>query len=123
MFIPSPIRLRKSYWNTYLDLTSAIKEFMTRSEYTLGIRAETIEHAAYRAITPSLVTMGVILLLLFVLLYFIDLYYMKPVVKMNKGIGDWLKFRSPFNVSVEGKDETLELKENIEQLIDIAKKS
>lgn len=115
--------LRTSYWSAYRDLTGAIKEFMTRSEHTIALQAEKIEHAAYRAITPSLVTIGVLLLLLFVLLYFIDLYYMRPVVKMNKGIEAWLKFRTPLNLTVEGKDETLDLKNNVEQLIDLARKN
>lgn len=114
--------LKESYWNAYMKLTRTVKEFMTRSEQSLGIKAEKIEHAAYRAITPSLVTIGVLLLLLFVLLYFIDFYYMKPVVKMNKGIENWLKFRTPFNVGAESKDETLELRNNIEKLIDLARK-
>jgi methyl-accepting chemotaxis protein len=114
--------LLTTYWDAYMKLTTAIKEFMTNSEETLGIRAARIEHAAYRAITPSLVTTGVVLLLLFVLLYFIDFYYMKPVIKLNKGVAAWLKFRAPFNVTIEGRDETLELKNNIEQLIDTAKR-
>jgi methyl-accepting chemotaxis protein len=114
--------LLTTYWDAYTDMTTAIKEFMTDSEQTLAVRAGRIEQAAYRAITPSLVTTGVVLLLLFVLLYFIDFYYMKPVIKLNKGVAAWLKFRAPFNVTIEGRDETLELKNNIEQLIDVAKR-
>jgi hypothetical protein len=115
--------LLTTYWDAYVELTTAIKEFMSSSEQTLGIRAGRIEQAAYRAITPSLVTTGVVLLLLFVLLYFIDFYYMGPVIRLNKGVAGWLKFRAPFNVTIEGRDETLELKNNIEQLIEVAKRA
>ncbi|MDR0907052.1 MAG: hypothetical protein LBM63_00350 [Rikenellaceae bacterium] len=114
--------LLTTYWDAYVELTSAIKEFMTNSEQTLAVRAGRIEQAAYRAITPSLVTTGVVLLLLFVLLYFIDFYYMRPVIKLNQGVAGWLKFRAPFNVTIEGRDETLELKNNIEQLIEVVKR-
>jgi methyl-accepting chemotaxis protein len=115
--------LLTTYWDAYVELTTAIKEFMTNSEQRLAIRAGRIEQAAYRAITPSLVTTGVVLLLLFVLLYFIDFYYMRPVIKLNKGVAAWLKFRAPFNVTVEGRDETLQLKNNVEQLIEAAKRA
>jgi hypothetical protein len=115
--------LHTTYWSCYMGLTSAIKQFMTTSEQTLASRAGRIEQAAYRAITPSLVTMGVILLLLFVLLYFIDFYYMKPVIWLNKAVTVWLKFRTPFNVTIEGRDETLDLKNNIEQLVEVAKRA
>jgi HAMP domain-containing protein len=115
--------LLTTYWDSYTDLTTAIKEFMINSEETLAYRAGRIEQAAYRAITPSLVTTGVVLLLLLVLLYFIDFYYMRPVIKLNRGVAAWIKFRSPFNVAVEGRDETLELKNNIEQLIETAKRA
>ncbi len=114
--------LEADYWRAYMNLTSAIKEYMTGSEFNLGSQAERIEHNAYRAITPSLVTLGVILLLLFVLLFFIDIYYIKPVVKMNKSLDGFIKYHTPFNVSFEGKDEAFELKENIEELVDKVKR-
>lgn len=115
--------LRTDYWESYTALTTAVKEYMTGSEHNLGVRAANIEHNAYRAITPSLVTTGVLMMLLFVLLYFIDFYYMRPVIALNRGIEGWLKFRSPFNVRAEGMDETSGLKENVEKLIDLARKS
>lgn len=115
--------LRNDYWNAYLNLTTAIKDYMTTTEYDIGKRAENIEDNAYRAITPSLVTLGVILLLLFVLFYFIDLYYIKPVVKMSEALDGWVKYNTPFNPRFEGRDETFKLKENIGELIDRIKRS
>lgn len=115
--------LRSDYWNAYLNLTTAVKEYMTGTEYDLGRQAENIEENAYRAITPSLVTLGVILLLLFVLLYFIDLYYIKPVVRMSGSLDGWVKYNTPFNPRFEGRDEAFELKENIEELIDRIKRA
>ncbi len=115
--------LKTNYWTTYMRLTDAIKEYMTGAEYNLGTHAAVLRHNAYRAITPSLVTLGVVLLLLVLLLYFIDIYYMKPVVAMNRSVKGWLSSAAPFNAKVEGKDETGELKENIMELIARIKKS
>ena len=115
--------LEADYWHAYTLLTSTVKEYMTGAEYNLGTQAERIEHNAYRAITPSLVTLGVIMLLLFVLLFFIDFYYIRPVVKMNESLDGFIKYHSPFNVTFEGKDEVSELKENIGELTDKVKRS
>ncbi len=115
--------LKTNYWTAYMRLTDAIKEYMTGAEYNLGTHAAFLRHNAYRAITPSLVTLGVVLLLLVLLLYFIDIYYMKPVVAMNRSVEGWLSSGTPFNAKVDGRDETGELKENIMELIARIKRS
>ena len=45
---------------------------------------------------------------------------MNPIVRMNKGLGDYLSFRIPFTVKADCKDEVLELKEKIETLITVS---
>lgn len=98
----------------------AIKD---REQKLFGEYAGELEHIVYRSIMPSLVTLVVVLLLLVLLLYFIDLYYIKPVVAMNKGVKDWLAAGVPFRVSFEGRDETSELGENISELVSRARKN
>lgn len=94
-----------------------------REQMLFGEYAGELEHIVYRSIMPSLVTLVVVLLLLVLLLYFIDLYYIKPVVAMNKGVKDWLAAGVPFRVSFEGRDETSELGENISELVSRARKN
>ena len=105
------------YGTNYHRLTDAVKAYMTSSQNSLAPQALVIEKNAYRAITPSIITIGVMLLVVLMFLYFIDLYYVQPVVKINRSLGDYLSFNTPFNVQMEGKDETFELKEKIEELI------
>ena len=50
-----------------------------------------------------------------------SVYCANPIIRMNKGLGDYLSFRVPFVVKADCKDEVLELKEKIETLITVSK--
>ena len=65
--------------------------------------------------------LNVFLIVLYLLLYFLSIYCVSPIERMNKSLGDWLSFRTPFNVEGDLKDEVLELKERIETLINQSK--
>lgn len=114
--------LRTAGHDGWLDLTTALGNYLDDAEYDTGTHIDNVENSVYRAITPSLVTVGVVLLLLFVLLFFIDIYYIRPVVKMEKSLEGFLKFNSPFNVTFEGRDEVHKLKEHIGELVDAVRK-
>ena len=53
---------------------------------------------AYRAVTPVLISVAVMIAIVLMLYYFMSIYCVSPVVRMNKSLGDWLSFRTPFNV-------------------------
>ena len=116
-FISDTEWLLGPYKNAYRNLVHQIKRYMTHSQNTLGPQAQALETNAYRAITPSLITTGVMILIVLMFLYFIDLYFVLPVIRLNKSLGDWLAFKVPFNVRMEGDDEPMQLKEKIEELI------
>ena len=93
----------------YGRLTAAIKNYMTSTQSSLAPRAEQM---------ISLVVMIAIVLMLY---YFMSVYCVNPIIRMNKGLGDYLSFRVPFAVKADCKDEVLELKEKIETLITVSK--
>ncbi len=109
------------YNKAYYDLTSAVKNYMVSSQGSLGTRATQLEGNAYRAISPSIITLGVVILIVLMFFFLIDLYYIRPVLKITKGLDDYLSQKIPFNVKMEGKDEVFKLKEQIESLILIIK--
>ena len=76
---------------------------------------------AYLAVTPVLISLVVMIAIVLMLYYFMSVYCVTPIIRMNKGLGDWLSFRVPFAVKGDLKDEVLELKEKIESLINISK--
>ncbi len=111
------------YEALYGRLTSAIKNYMTSTQSSLAPRAEQMKKNAYRAVTPVLISLAVMIAIVLMLYYFMTIYCVNPILGMNKGLGDNLSFRIPFTVKGECKDEMLELKEKIDTLINQSKQS
>lgn len=118
--------LNRNWYNNeykpiYAKLTSAIKSYMTSTQSSLAPRAEQMQKNAYRAVTPVLISLAVMIATVLMLFYFMTIYCVNPVIRMNKSLGDYLLFKIPFGVKMDCKDEMLELKEKIEALINISK--
>lgn len=113
----------EEYDALYGRLTAAIKNYMTSTQSSLAPRAEQMKKNAYRAVTPVLISVAVMIAIVLMLFYFMTIYCVAPVERMNKSLGDWLAFRIPFNVRGDLKDEVLELKERIETLINQSKQN
>lgn len=107
----------------YDRLTAAIENYMTSTQSSLAPRAEQLKKNAYRAVTPVLISLVVMIATVLMLFYFTMLYCVNPIVAMNKGLGQYLTFRIPFAVKAECKDEILELKEKIEALVAMLKQN
>lgn len=105
------------YEALYGRLTSAIKNYMTSTQSSLAPRAEQVKRNAYRAVTPVLISLAVMIAIVLLLFYFMSIYCVNPIVRMNKELGDYLAFRVPFVMKGDLKDEVLALKEKIEALI------
>ena len=107
----------EEYEAVYLRLTAAVKAYMTSTQRSLAPRTEQIKRSAYRAVTPVLISLLVMIAVLMMFYYFMTIYCVNPIVRMNRSLGEYLSFRVPFAVKEECKDELLELKEKIETLI------
>lgn len=113
----------REYEGLYTRLTSAVKDYMTSTQSSLAPRTEQMKKNAYRAVTPVLISLAVMIAIVLMLYYFISIYCVAPVVRMNKGLGDYLAFRVPFVVKGECRDEALQLREKIETLINLSKQT
>lgn len=107
----------EEYEAVYLRLTAAVKAYMTSTQSSLAPRTEQIKRSAYRAVTPVLISLLVMIAVLMMFYYFMTIYCVNPIVRMNRSLGEYLSFRVPFAVKEECKEELLELKEKIETLI------
>ena len=114
---------QSDYETLYGRLTSAIKSYMTSTQSSLVPRAEQMKKNAYRAVTPVLISLAVMITIVLMLYYFMSVYCVNPIVRMNKSLGDYLAFRTPFAAKAEFKDEVLGLREKIEALIALVKQS
>lgn len=107
----------REYEALYGQLTSAIKSYMTSTQSSLAPRAEQMKKNAYRAVTPVLISLAVMIAIVLMLFYFMTIYCVSPIERMNKALGNYLTFHVPFAVKGDLKDEVLELKEKIDLLI------
>lgn len=101
----------------YARLTVAAKAYMTSTQSSLAPRTEQLKKNAYRAVTPVLISLAVMIAIVLMFYYFMTIYCVNPIVEMNKSLGRHLSFKTPFSVKAECKDEVNELKEKIETLI------
>lgn len=106
-----------SYKQSYLSLSQSTKEFMNVIQQQVVEEVERFNRTAYRSIMHGIISIAIAIMLMAVLYYLIDLYYITPIVKITKGVKNHLSSNLPFDVNSEAKDEVLQLKELIEQLI------
>ena len=103
------------YAPLYDRITDEITKVMGSVQSSLNPRAERLSRNAYRSVTPvfiSLVVMIVILLL----------FTVRPIIEMNKRLGDYIRYKLPFDVKAECQDEMRELKEKIESMVNTPSK-
>ena len=105
------------YYDCYQSLTSAVGKFMTSTENSLAPRTEQLKKNAYRAVTPVLISLVVVVVIVLMFHFFIKVYCVDPVLMMNDSLGHYLSFGVPFRLKSELRDEPAQLKEKIEELI------
>lgn len=112
---------RKWYDDNYLPLynsiTDGIIDVMSSAQGSLTPRAEQLNRNAYRSVTPVFISLLVMIAILLMFYYFIMIYTVKPIIEMNRSLGDWLRYKLPFDVKAECRDEMQELKEKIESVM------
>ena len=103
--------------------TAQINDYMSAMHEGLTPRAEQLSHNAYRAVMPVLISLIVMIAIVLMLYYFVTIYCVNPVLSLRKSLADWLAFRLPFAPKSECRDELLDLKEDIETLINQSKQN
>ena len=113
----------EAYSKAYVKLTGSIKNYMISTQSSLAPRTEQLKRNAYRAVTPVLISLLVMIAIVLMLYYFVSAYLVRPVLAMNKSLGDYLRFGLPFRIKAEVKDEVAELKDRIDDVIQLARKT
>jgi methyl-accepting chemotaxis protein len=104
-----------------VGLHTSVRELSQLNNEVLYKTATQIESRAQRAITPSIIAFSAAIIFVFIFNYFINLYFVKPLIKITKGIENTIKFQTPFNVEIETKDELLYLRNAIQNYVSIQK--
>ena len=105
----------------YHRLTSAIQHYMTSAQSSLAPRTEQLRKNAYRAVTPVLISLLVMIAIVLLLYYFMLLYCVNPILKINRGLGEWIQFHIPYRPKGDFQDELKEINEKIETMINLSK--
>lgn len=111
----------EEYEEVYLRLTAAVKAYMTSTQSSLAPRTEQMKTSAYRAVTPVLISLLVMIAVTVMFYYFMMIYCVNPIVNMNRSLGNYLTYKVPFALKEACKDELMELKEKIDTLINQAR--
>lgn len=107
----------------YRRLTTAIQNYMTSSQSSLAPRTEQLRKNAYRAVTPVLISLLVMIAIVLLLYYFMLLYCVNPILRINRSLGDWLQFHIPYRPKADMQDELKEISEKIDTLINLSKQT
>lgn len=111
----------ESYEPAYNRFTEQIKHYITLSHGELAPRAAQLSKNAYRSVAPVLISLLVMIAIVLMFYYFVYIYGVKPIIRINKALSDYLSFKLPFKPKANMIDEIKELNDNVENLINISK--
>ena len=105
------------YKPEYVNLSKQITKFMTGSESTLGPDVSSLSLTARRAVTPVFLSLVVMIVVALMFYYFLNHYLIKPIMRINRSLGEYLRYRSPFDKDIACRDEIESLRDRIMILI------
>lgn len=105
------------YAPLYDRITDEITKVMGSVQSSLNPRAERLSRNAYRSVTPVFISLVVMIVILLLFYYFVMIYTVRPIIEMNKRLGDYIRYKLPFDVKAECQDEMRELKEKIASMV------
>ena len=107
----------KTYLPAYNTTSNSIMRVMSDAQTSLTPRAERLSRNAYRAVTPVFISLVVMIAILLMFYYFIVVAVIKPILEMNSSLGDSIRYKIPFGIKAECRDEMKELQEKIESVM------
>lgn len=103
----------------YDKLRRYLQDLTEDSQLALTDNYEILNDSYYRSIMPSVVAMGAGIILVILFYYFLNNYFIKPLLKMTKGLRDYKDFRKKYNVTIEsGGDQIREMNAMIKDLVE-----
>lgn len=108
---------KTNYAPYYDEAVHRVIDVMTDAHNALTPRAEQLSNNAYRAVTPVFISLLIMIVILLVFYSFIMLYIGRPVININKALEDTIRYKVPFTVKAECRDEVLGIKEKLEKLL------
>ena len=105
------------YQPEYEMTAEQITKYMTGVHNSLGPEVNNLSHTARRAVTPVFISLIVMIVIVIMFYFFIDHYFVRPVLRINNSLGDYLTYKKPFDEEIACRDEIVTLRDRITQLI------
>ncbi len=106
----------------YMKLRGYIQKLIALSQTALTENSYNLSDSFYRSLMPCVVAVGVGIVLVLLFVYFINFYFINPILRIAKGISNYMLYKKSYNVVLENSDELQELNQNVADLVDINKK-
>ncbi len=102
--------------NDFLEVKTSLERLMTMNDQTMYNTASDLKNKAHRAVMPGIVAILSALIFTVIFNYIINYYMVSPIIALAEGIDKFLKYRMPFEVNIESKDELRHLANSIREL-------
>lgn len=102
----------------YMTLRDYIGKLTFITQKALSDNSEYLTDSFYRSIMPGVVAVSTGMILIFLFNYFINLYFISPLIKISKGIKDFLLYRKTYNYTDISDDDLRDLSQNVKDLIE-----
>lgn len=110
------------YQPAYLQFNASIQKLKAINQNALFENSMKLEANFYRMLMPPIIAIAAGLFLIILFNYFVNLYFISPILRINKGIKLFLNNKISYTVTVDTKDEINDLNEEVKILITQFKK-
>ena len=101
---------------SFLQVKAAVNNLMTLNEQIIYQTASELHNRANRAVMPGIVAIIAALAFTLIFNYFVNYYAVNPIVRITRGVKQFVERRLPFEVAIETKDELADLASAIKTL-------
>ncbi len=102
---------------SYIKVAYHMKQLMTLNQSALYKTAAFLETSSQRVGIPGLIVIVTSIIFTLVFIYLVNYFFVSPIIRLTRAINDYVKFKKPFDVPIETKDEIYTLRESIASLI------
>ena len=107
----------EEYKPEYEMTAQQITKYMTGVHNSLGPEVNNLSHSARRAVTPVFISLVVMVVIVIMFYFFMNHYFVRPILRINRSLGDYLTYKKPFDNEIPCRDEIVTLRDRIAQLV------
>lgn len=111
----------EDYEPKYNQFISQVERYSLLVHERLAARIDNLSKNAHRSVIPVFISLLVMIAVVLMFYYFIYIYGVKPIVRINRSLSEYLRFKLPYKAKAEMIDEIKELNANLENLVNISR--